>query len=169
MVTMVMNSEFQKTEVGWIPKDWDVQNVGDAFEICNNLRLPISRTNREKMIGIYPYYGPTGIQGYINEYRVDGEYALIGEDGDHFLKWRNQPMTLLVNGKFNVNNHAHLVKGIKNLTKWFYWYFANKDISQHLTKQGAGRLKLTKKELSKIHCFLELVHFPSLSPYRFYL
>ncbi len=48
---------------------------------------------------------------------------LIGEDGDHFLKWRSQPMTLLAEGKFNVNNHAHLVKGTKNLTEWFYWYF----------------------------------------------
>jgi type I restriction enzyme, S subunit len=152
MVVMVLHSEFQKTEVGRIPKDWDVQNIGDAFEICNTLRFPISRLNRKKISGIYPYYGPTGIQDYISEYRVDGEYALIGEDGDHFLKWRKKPMTILVSGKFNVNNHAHLVKGTKNLTKWFYWYFIHRDVSQYLTKQGAGRLKLTKKVLSKIPC-----------------
>ena len=152
MVKNTIKQGYKQTEVGIIPKDWDVLYVGDSFDICNNLRLPISKSIREKMIGPYPYYGPTGVQGYINEYRVEGEYALIGEDGDHFLKWRNQPMTLLVRGKFNVNNHAHLVKGSKNLTEWFYWYFANRDVGQHLTKQGAGRLKLTKKALSKIPC-----------------
>jgi len=154
MVEQKIKKGHKQTELGIIPEDWDVQNVGVAFEICNNFRLPISSKKRKKMLGQYPYYGPTGIQDHINEFRVEGEYALIGEDGDHFLKWKKQPMTILVNGKFNVNNHAHLVKGIKNLTKWFYWFFAHKDISSHLTKQGAGRLKLTKKELSKIPCVI---------------
>ena len=77
---------YKQTEVGVIPEDWEVAPIGQAFDICNNLRLPISQAVREKMAGSFPYYGPTGIQGYINEYRVEGEYALIGEDGDHFLE-----------------------------------------------------------------------------------
>lgn len=106
------------------------------------------------MTGPFPYYGPTSIQGYINEYRVEGEYALIGEDGDHFLKWQNQPMTQLVSGRFNVNNHAHLIKGTKNLTAWFYYYFSYRDLTPYLTRQGAGRFKLTKSTLSQIPCAL---------------
>ncbi len=93
-------------------------------------------------------------KGRINEYRIDGEYALIGEDGDHFLKWRTQPMTLLVRGKFNVNNHAHLVRGSKNLTDWFYWFFAYRDITSYLTRQGAGRFKLTKSALVQLPCLI---------------
>ncbi len=143
---------YKQTEIGVIPEDWDILCVEDSFEICNTLRFPISQSIRDRMVGIYPYYGPTGVQSYINEYRIDGEYALIGEDGDHFLKWRNHSMTLLVSGKFNVNNHAHLIKGLKNLTKWFYWYFANKDLTLHLTRQGAGRFKLTKNTLKQILC-----------------
>ncbi len=143
---------YKLTEVGVIPNDWAVTNVGKAFEICNNLRLPISEAVREKMVGTYPYYGPTSVQGYINEYRVEGEYALIGEDGDHFLKWQAQAMTLLVDGRFNVNNHAHLVRGTKNLTTWFYYYFSHRDLTQYLTRQGAGRYKLTKRVLSEIPC-----------------
>ena len=117
---------YKQTEVGVIPEDWEVKPVSEAFQICNNLRLPINQKIREKMAGPYPYYGPTNIQGYINEYRVEGEYSLIGEDGDHFLKWRETSMTLLVKGKFNVNNHAHLIKGDDNLTSCFYYYFAHK-------------------------------------------
>jgi type I restriction enzyme, S subunit len=149
---MEVRPGYTQTEVGIIPVDWDVEVVGDAFEIRNQLRLPISQSVRERMPGPYPYYGPTSVQGWINEYRVEGEHALIGEDGDHFLKWREQAMTLLVSGKFNVNNHAHIVRGTKNLTAWFYWFFANRDIADYLTRQGAGRYKLTKAALLELRC-----------------
>lgn len=135
-----------------IPSDWEVKTVGEAFKICNNLRFPISEEERRKIKGEYPYYGPTKIQDYINEYRIEGKYALIGEDGDHFLKWKELPMTLLVEGKFNVNNHAHIVQGETNLTEWFFYYFNHRELTQHLTRQGAGRYKLTKDALSKILC-----------------
>ncbi|MCB0523659.1 MAG: restriction endonuclease subunit S [Saprospiraceae bacterium] len=133
-----------------IPNDWKISNVGKAYEICNNLRLPISEEERKKIQGLYPYYGPTKVQDFINEYRVDGKYALIGEDGDHFLKWKELPMTLLVEGKFNVNNHAHIIKGEENLTEWFFYYFNHRELTPHLTRQGAGRYKLSKKSLEKI-------------------
>jgi len=151
---MEVRKGYKQTEVGIIPEDWEVAPVGEAYEICNNLRLPISRTVRKQMEGQYPYYGPTSIQGYINEYRVEGEYALIGEDGDHFLKWQEQSMTLLIHGRFNVNNHAHLIKGTKNLTAWFYYYFSHLDITPYLTRQGAGRYKLNKRTLMGIPCVL---------------
>ena len=141
---------YKTTDLGIIPSDWEVVEVKEAYGIYNNLRLPISGKIRETMQGKYPYYGPTGIQDYINEYRLDGEYSLIGEDGDHFLKWRNMPMTLLVTGKFNVNNHAHVIKGLKNHTEWFYWYFYHRDITAHLSRQGAGRYKLNKRTLETL-------------------
>ena len=151
---MQVLKKYKQTELGLIPVDWDVKTINEAFDICNNLRLPISEDIRKKMQGEYPYYGPTKIQDYLNEYRVDGEYALIGEDGDHFLKWNEIPMTQITSGKFNVNNHAHLVKGKKNIstTKWFYYFFKNRDITNHLTRQGAGRYKLSKSTLVKIPC-----------------
>ena len=151
---MEVKPGYKQTEVGVIPEDWEVRCVGDAFEVCNYLREPISEWVRNEMFGSYPYYGPTGIQGWINEYRVEGKFALIGEDGDHFLKWQTQPMTLLVQGRFNVNNHAHLVRGRRNLTEWFYWFFSNRDVSTYLTRQGAGRFKLTKAALLAIPCAL---------------
>lgn len=151
---MELRAGYKKTEVGIIPFDWEIRTINDAFDICNNLRLPISEDIRKTMQGEYPYYGPTKIQDYLNEFRVEGEYALIGEDGDHFLKWNEISMTQITSGKFNVNNHAHLVKGKKNIstTKWFYYFFKNRDITNHLTRQGAGRYKLSKSTLVKIPC-----------------
>jgi len=143
--------KFISTEIGFIPEDWKLSTVGQECEICNNLRKPISALEREKISGDYPYYGPTGILDHINEFRVEGRFVLIGEDGDHFLKYRAQPMTILVNGKFNVNNHAHILKGTKEcLTEWIYFFFEHRDITLYLTRQGAGRYKLNKESLMSL-------------------
>lgn len=143
---------YKQTEVGIIPKDWICSTVEESYQICNNLRFPISDFNRKNMQGIYPYYGPTKIQDYINEFRINGVYALIGEDGDHFLKFKQMSMTQLAVGKFNVNNHAHLVKGSDDCTtKWFYYFFKNRDITPYISRQGAGRYKLNKDSLNNLY------------------
>ncbi|ENY8312809.1 TPA: restriction endonuclease subunit S [Clostridioides difficile] len=134
-----------------LPDDWEVAKIDNVMNIKNNYRVPISESERKKIQGIYPYYGPTKIQDYINQYNLEGEHVLIGEDGDHFLKYKEKSMTLLVDGKFNVNNHAHILQGT-NLcnTKWFYYSFQYKNILSSVTRQGVGRYKLTKEALKEI-------------------
>ena len=100
----------QQARLKKVPTGWKLKTVGNSCRIRNDLRKPISVEEREKIQGPYPYYGPTGILDYINEFLVDGCFALIGEDGDHFLKFEEKDQTLLVEGKFNVNNHAHLIE-----------------------------------------------------------
>ena len=134
-----------------LPIGWNLYTVNECCEIVNNLRKPIDEVERKNMQGTYPYYGPTKIQDYIDSYAYEGKYALIGEDGDHFLKYAEWDMTLLVEGKFNVNNHAHVVKGTERcIAEWFALYFRHKSIQASLTRQGAKRYKLTKEALSKL-------------------
>lgn len=129
---------------------WVISTVGQACVIRNDLRYPLSKEIRAGMQGTYPYYGPTGVLGRLNEYRLDGRFALIGEDGDHFLKYRERPMTLFVSGKLNVNNHAHVIADSSIcLAKWFYYCFLHKNLFRTLTRQGAGRYKLTRAALEK--------------------
>ncbi len=143
--------EVVKTKLGVFPKDWEISTVGKSLIIENNRRKPISEEDRRLIQGEYPYYGPTKIQDYINEFQYDGFYALIAEDGDHFLKYREHPMTQLASGKFNVNNHAHVLKGTDQcLTKWFYWFYNRRSIYSHITRQGAGRYKLNKAALEQL-------------------
>ena len=121
--------------LGQVPEHWDVMKVGHAFNIANNLRTPIDRNIRAEQPGEYPYYGPTGILDYINECSVHGEYFLLGEDGDHFLKFSEKAMTILVSGDFSVNNHAHLLQGQDFcLTAWGAAYFETKDITPWLIR-----------------------------------
>lgn len=145
--------------IGLIPVEWDVSSVGESCNIKNNLRKPISELERRKIQGKYPYYGPTKLLDYINECKIEGKNVLIGEDGDHFLKYKNQSMTLLVDGMYNVNNHAHILHGTdKCLTEWIFHFFRHRSLFSNLTRQGAGRYKLTKDALSKLSIVL-----PSIS------
>lgn len=134
-----------------IPEGWREKQVAEVLDIDNTKRKPISAEERAKIPGPFPYYGPTQAQDWIDHYAYDGTYALIGEDGDHFLKYRTLSMTQLVDGKFNVNNHAHAIRGTGACeADWFYYYFQNRDLREHLTRQGAKRYKLTKASLEKI-------------------
>lgn len=143
--------EFKDSPLGRIPKEWDCLELRKCIELHNNKRKPISALVRAKMIGEFPYYGATGIIDNLNIYNVEGEFVLFGEDGDHFLKWKKQEQTILVNGKFNVSNHAHIVKGNDLCsTKWIHYFYFHRDITFYLTRQGAGRFKLNKESLSSL-------------------
>ena len=131
--------------------DWKETTIRDSVVIENHLRKPINSAERDLIQGKYPYYGPTGILDYLNEYRLDGEFVLIGEDGDHFLKFDRWNMTQLVSGRFNVNNHAHVLRGTDRCrTEWIFQYFKHRDITPYLSRQGSGRLKLQKSILEKM-------------------
>ncbi|HEA3273312.1 TPA: restriction endonuclease subunit S [Pasteurella multocida] len=138
-----------------LPNGWERKKISESYRILNNLRKPISEEIRELNKGDYPYYGSTKIQSYINTYEQDGEFVLIGEDGDHFLKHSTHKMTQLISGKCTVNNHAHVIASTDIASiEWFYYYFMHKDITKYLTRQGAGRFKLTKVALEKIPILL---------------
>src|SRR4029434_2092592 len=67
------------------------------------------------------------------------------------LKFDTWDMTQLVRGRFNVNNHAHLLRGTAICkTEWIFHYFKHRDILPFLSRQGAGRLKLQKGVLEKM-------------------
>lgn len=135
--------------------NWHVKSISEVCVVENNLRKPINKEDREAMKGSYPYFGPTSILSYISEYRVEGEYTLLGEDGDHFLKYDNWSMSQWATGKFNVNNHAHLLRGTPDcLTKWIFYTFQHRNIIPHLTKQGATRYKLNKESLLDINLMI---------------
>ena len=134
-----------------VPPGWHLATVGEVCAIRNDLRKPISREERKGMRGIYPYYGPTGVLDHINEYRLDDTYALIGEDGDHFLEYTTKQQTQLVRGKANVNNHAHVIESTAQCTaEWFFNFFRHRNITDFLSRQGAGRYKLNKETLERL-------------------
>lgn len=81
--------------------------LGDACEILDSLRKPISSSKR--ISGPYPYYGANGIQDWVDGFLFDGTFILLGEDGSVINKDKS-PILNWTTGKIWVNNHAHILK-----------------------------------------------------------
>ncbi|MBZ5998490.1 restriction endonuclease subunit S [Leuconostoc gelidum subsp. gasicomitatum] len=81
--------------------------MGDLADFFDEKRIPIDSGLRT--IGKYPYYGATGVIDYVHNYIFEGEYVLLAEDGAN-ITMRNSPLTYLTQGKFWLNNHAHIMK-----------------------------------------------------------
>lgn len=111
-------------------------------------RVPLSANQREERKGKYPYYGAQGIIDYIDDYIFDGKYLLIAEDGEN-LKSKKQKIAQLANGRYWVNNHAHIVQtNEKCLIEYLYYIFNITDISGYIT--GSAQPKLSQANLNAI-------------------
>jgi len=127
---------------------WDIKNLGDIVNNENSKRVPIKEADRKKISGIYPYYGATGIVDYINDFKFEGEYLLISEDGKA-LESRNKPIAFLASGKLWVNNHAHILSynGHCEL-QYLQTYIESISIKNYIT--GIDQYKLNRSNLVKI-------------------
>jgi type I restriction enzyme, S subunit len=130
------------------PKGWEVKKLGEVVENKNNLRIPVKDADRKEMQGEYPYYGATGVIDSVNDYKFDGEYLLIAEDGKNLL-FRKKPNAFMAYGKFWVNNHAHIMKynGKANL-RFLEFCFNKIDLKPYVT--GIDQFKLTRNTLDII-------------------
>jgi type I restriction enzyme S subunit len=127
---------------------WARYKLEDIAVFHDSSRVPLNSREREKRKGKYPYYGASGIVDYIDNYIFDGEYVLISEDGEN-LRSRQTPIAFKADGKFWVNNHAHVVKGKETfLNDWIIYFFQNLDINPYIT--GAVQPKLNKENLQLI-------------------
>ncbi|HDD6187117.1 TPA: restriction endonuclease subunit S [Staphylococcus aureus] len=106
-----------KDENGNDYPEWEKRRFADIFKFHNKLRKPIKENLRVK--GSYPYYGATGIIDYVDDFIFDGNYLLIGEDGANIIT-RSAPLVYLVNGKFWVNNHAHILSPLNGNIQYLY-------------------------------------------------
>ncbi|ACK52460.1 conserved hypothetical protein [Methylocella silvestris BL2] len=96
--------------LGDIPEDWEVSRVKTEFQCLNYRRVPLSGTERGRMtVRQYDYYGASGVIDKVDEFLFDDKLLLIAEDGAN-LVLRNLPLAIIAEGKFWVNNHAHILK-----------------------------------------------------------
>ena len=126
--------------------EWTRELLGELTENFDAVRVPIKQADRRP--GPYPYYGASGIVDNIDDYLFNGDYLLIAEDGEN-LRTRNTPIAFLANGKFWVNNHAHIVRGNhKANTRYLMYALSELDISGYLT--GSTMPKLTQGNMNRI-------------------
>lgn len=134
--------------LGKIPAHWDVISLRYACEFLNRRRIPLSSEERGAMSErVYPYYGASGIIDYVEDYIFNEKTILIAEDGANLLS-RSSPLAFIADGKYWVNNHAHILNPIKG--PFEFWANLLCVIKYDPWITGSAQPKLSKENLGGI-------------------
>ncbi len=134
--------------LGEVPEHWEIVPIRHLFQFKNNLRVPLSAEERGKIIEkIYPYYGASGIIDYVDNFIFDEDLILVAEDGANLLS-RSTPLAFIATGKYWVNNHAHILKPLSRIIKFWQYLLQIYDFSPLIS--GSAQPKLTKDNLASI-------------------
>ena len=130
------------------PFQWPVFRLG---EICLNedaRRVPVKSSDRKAMQGQFPYYGASGVIDHVDDYLFDGQRLLVGEDGANLIA-RSSPIAFIADGKYWVNNHAHVLsENGRAKLRFLEYYFALVDLKPFVT--GSAQPKLTRSALDSL-------------------
>lgn len=137
---------------GKMPKDWKMGTVADIIVSHDSKRIPLSSMQRDSMKKIYPYYGATSCMDYVEDYIFDGIYLLLGEDGTVVDK-DGFPILQYVEGKFWVNNHAHILTGKSGYSvEMLYLFFSMTKVQEIVT--GAVQPKISQGRLNGLSAII---------------
>lgn len=138
-----------------LPKGWAKVTLDDVVEVRDFEREPVNSSERagrlegKSKTELFPYYGATGQVGWIDDYRSEGDQVLLGEDGAPFLD-QNRDKAYIVNGRYWVNNHAHVLRGVEGVMSNRFLAHQLNLTDYHEFVTGSTRLKLTSAAMKKI-------------------
>lgn len=133
---------------GKMPPDWQLGTVSEIIELHDSKRIPLSSRERANLTKIYPYYGATSVMDYVDRYLFDGIYLLLGEDGT-VVDDKGFPILQYVEGKFWVNNHAHIITGKNGFTvETLYLLFSLTNVRSIVT--GAVQPRISQANLNNV-------------------
>ena len=142
------NAKMKDSGVEWIgevPEHWEILPYRYLFYNLDKLRMPITADQRSRNNPQYDYYGASGVIDKIDYYNVDDKVLLIGEDGANLLM-RNLPLIYKAEGKFWVNNHAHILKPIRDDYDYLAYVMEAADYTLFIT--GSAQPKLSQANLN---------------------
>lgn len=147
---------FKPSPVGLVPEEWEVGTLDDLARNLDSHRVPLKQSVREKKHGDYPYYGASGIIDWIDGYIFDGEFVLLGEDGENVVS-RNLPLAFRASGKIWVNNHAHVLEPLAGTDVRFL-----EELLEHTNYDdivaGSAQPKITQTGLTRLRFPLPPTH-----------
>lgn len=125
-----------------------LQQLGKLVKNFDARRVPLSRRERERRPGDYPYYGATGVMDRVNGYLFTGLHLLVAEDGSVETK-DGKPVLQLVDGQFWVSNHAHVLRAASD-SDTRYLFYALSTIPIRPFVSGSVQAKLSQGNMNRI-------------------
>lgn len=148
---LVKNEEWITFEINGesvdIPKNWSATTVGQVTTCLDSKRKPLNSTARSSMAGTYPYWGAANIVDYVNDYLIDEEVVLLGEDAAPFFD-KSKRVAFLISEKIWPNNHIHVLRP-EHIEGAFLAYALNKVNYEKIIGVSA-RPKLTQAMMNEI-------------------
>jgi type I restriction enzyme S subunit len=133
--------------LGQVPEHWVVTSLKYFYENLDFRRIPLSSEERSGRQGGYPYYGASGVIDSVDDYLFDEDCVLVGEDGAN-LVMRSTPLAFVAQGKYWVNNHAHILRMHDGLNDFWAAVINNIDIRPLVS--GSAQPKLTAEAMGNI-------------------
>ena len=132
-----------------IPESWKWVRLGNLLINRDSERIPLSVAERDKLDKVYDYYGASGVIDKVDNYIFDKKLLLIGEDGANLLT-RSKPIAFLAEGKFWVNNHAHVLDCVKSYTllEYVMYYINSISLASYVT--GTAQPKMNQEKMNSI-------------------
>ena len=136
-----------------VPDGWCITDIGELLINRDGERKPVSLAIRSKQKNkVYDYYGAAGVIDKVDNYLFDECLLLIGEDGANLLS-RNKNNAFLADGKYWVNNHAHVLDAIdKFILSYVAIVINSMKLDDYIT--GSAQPKLSQDNLNKIPIIL---------------
>ena len=140
-----------------LPLGWSNTRLAVVCVCLDHMRQPINaaerarRTHGKSQSELYPYFGATQQQGWIDDYIFDEELVLLGEDGAPFFD-PLRPKAYIIDGKSWVNNHAHVFRGVFVSHLYLVHWLNTFDYSGRVV--GATRAKLNQSRALDIPVML---------------
>ena len=132
-----------------VPEGWVLTDIGELLTNRDSERVPLSLGVRSKQENkIYDYYGATGVVDKVDDYLFDERLLLIGEDGANLLS-RSKDNAFFAEGKYWVNNHAHILDcPEKEVLDYVAFLINSMSLEAYIT--GSAQPKLNQDNLNKI-------------------
>ena len=130
-----------------VASDGEEVLLGGVVSFLNRRRIPLSAREREARPGPFPYYGATGVFGYVDDFLFDGNYVLVGEDGS-VVNDDGTAVVQYATGRFWVNNHAHVLESERFTAEELFLALRRTVVTGYVT--GAAQPKLSMGRLKQV-------------------
>jgi type I restriction enzyme S subunit len=131
-----------------LPFGWRWARLGEVTFCRDGERVPVCRADREHVAKTYAYYGASGVIDKIDRYLFDKALLLIGEDGANLIN-RSTPIAFIAEGKYWVNNHAHVLDALnRTLLEYLRLYINSISLEPYIT--GMAQPKMNQAQMNSI-------------------
>jgi len=149
---------YKETELGFVPKEWEVEELGDFLFLKSGEGITSEDIFTFER---FPVYGGNGLRGYTNSFTHDGEYVLIGRQGALCGN------ITLAKGKFYASEHAVIVTIINDCNaKWVEYKLRSMNLNQY--SEASAQPGLSVGKINKLLIKVPMGEEQNMIAERFY-